>query len=316
MGKRKTENATRRRERQARESERERAERRRRLGGLLAAAVLVLAATGALVAAVTSGGGTKDGPSGGPDLAHVHGLGLNPKDNSLYIATHTGLFRAAKGEPKARRVGESEQDVMGFSVLGPDRFLGSGHPGPLQNGPPNLGLISSPNAGRTWNPVSLAGEADFHVLRSKGSMVYGFNASSGSLMVSSTNGQRWEERQPPGPMLDLAIDPSDPAHVVASTEQGLVSSKNEGRSWNKLPARELGLLTWPESKKLYFLDGSGQVAVRVSGDAGQRWQRRGSLAAQPAAFASAENELYAALPDGVVKRSGDGGASWTVRATP
>ncbi|MGH2716494.1 MAG: F510_1955 family glycosylhydrolase [Thermoleophilaceae bacterium] len=248
-----------------------------------------------------------DGP------VHVHGLGINPRDRSLYIATHTGLFRAPNGETEASRVGESEQDVMGFSVLGPDSFLGSGHPGPLQSGPSNLGLIRSDNAGDSWEPVSLMGEADFHVLRSKRNMVYGFNATSGALMVSRDRGRNWDEHNPPGAMLDLAIDPADPSHVVASTEQGLVASADAGRTWQTLVEGKLALLTWPARDQLYSLDGTGQIAV--SHDSGRSWQRRGSMGAQPAAFASGGHDLYAALPDGTVKRSIDGGTVWSVRTT-
>ncbi len=315
MTTRRKETAARQRKREAAEVARVRAEKRRKLGGFLAAGVLALAATGALLAVFLSDDEKSGaGSGGGSDLTHVHGLGVNPKDGSLYIATHAGLFRAGEGQPKARRVGESEQDVMGFSVLGADRFLGSGHPGPLQSGPANLGLIRSDNGGKSWDTVSLSGEADFHVLRSREPMVYGFNASSGSLMVSSDSGQSWDERKPPGAMIDLAIDPESSARVVASTEQGLVSSADQGRSWKTLREGQLGLLAWAEVGTLYFIDGSGQVSM--SRDQGGSWQRRGSIADQPAAFASAGRDLYAALPDGTVKSSTDGGRSWTVRSTP
>jgi hypothetical protein len=61
-----------------------------------------------------------------PGPVHVHGLGS--ADGALYIATHAGLWRLEEGEAKAERIGESYQDTMGFTVLAPDRFLGSGHP--------------------------------------------------------------------------------------------------------------------------------------------------------------------------------------------
>lgn len=283
--------------------------------GLAGAAVLALAATAALAVAV---GGDNDGGGGagggGAGLSHVHGLGVNPKDGSLYIATHTGLFRAAPGTTKATRFGESEQDVMGFSVLGPDRFLGSGHPGPLQGGPSNLGLIRSGNAGRTWDSVSLLGESDFHVLRSKDPMVYGLDASNARFLVSDDGGRGWQERDTPGPMLDLAIHPRDPSRVVASTEQGLMTSSDQGRSWQSLGEGPLVLLTWPQPQALYLVNGSGQVAR--SRNQGRSWKNAGSLGAQPAAFASAGSDLYAALPDGTVKRSTDGGRTWSLRAAP
>jgi hypothetical protein len=295
---------------------RERPQGARKLVAVLAAAVLAVAATAVLALAV---GGDGDGAggaggAGGPDLTHVHGLGVNPKDGSLYIATHTGLFRAAPGATEATRVGDSEQDVMGFSVLGPDRFLGSGHPGALQGGPSNLGLIRSDDAGRSWDSVSLLGEADFHVLRSQGSMVYGFDASNGRFMVSADGGRRWEERDAPGAMIDLAIHPSAAGRVVASTEQGLVTSADRGRSWETLQDGPLALLTWPAPDALYRVEADGRVSL--SRNHGRSWNPTGSIGAQPAAFASARRDLYAALPDGTVKRSSDAGATWSVRAAP
>jgi photosystem II stability/assembly factor-like uncharacterized protein len=232
----------------------------------------------------------------------------------LLIATHTGLFRAPPGSAKATRVGTSEQDVMGFSVQGPDRFLASGHPAPGQNLPPLLGLIESRDAGRTWQTISLLGQADFHVLRSAGQRVYGFNSASGALMVSDDAGRAWTELRPPGPLLDLAIDPARPTRAVASTERGLLMSDNAGRSWRTLQPGVVGLLAWPKRHQLYLIDGEGRV--RISADQGRNWREVGGMiGGQPVAFVSHGLDLYAALADGTVKRSSDRGASWSVRAT-
>ena len=83
---------------------------------------------------------------------------------------------------------------MGFSIVAPDRFLGSGHPAPDQTLPPNLGLIESRDGGQTWQSLSLLGDADFHVLQSAGRRVYGFDATHARLMVSSDDGRSWSER--------------------------------------------------------------------------------------------------------------------------
>ena len=83
---------------------------------------------------------------------HVHGLGVDPADGALFIATHTGLWRSPKGELTARRVTDNRQDTMGFSVVGPASFLGSGHPdlreAVAKQLPPHLGLIASGTRGR------------------------------------------------------------------------------------------------------------------------------------------------------------------------
>ena len=140
-----------------------------------------------------------------PGPIHVHGLGINPADGSLFIATHTGLFRVGKHSRKAVRIADRYQDTMGFSIVGPNRFLGSGRPDAReQNLPPLLGLIESTDAGKTWKPISLLGDADFHVLRSVGKHVYGYDASNDRLLASADEGRAWRELDRPGPMVDLA----------------------------------------------------------------------------------------------------------------
>jgi photosystem II stability/assembly factor-like uncharacterized protein len=260
----------------------------------------------------SSAGGHEGSASQGP--VHVHGLGINPKDGSLFIATHTGLFSAAPGESKARRVGDSTQDTMGFTVAGPDRFLGSGHPGEFENAINPLGLIRSTDAGRSWETVSLSGEADFHVLRWADGTVYGVDSGSGRLMVSGDGGESWAERSRPAPLIDLATDPGDPRHIVASGEGGLYRSSDGGRGWRRLGG-EIGLLAWPSRARLFHVNAAGTVSI--SEDQGASLRPLGQIGGQPAAFAAhTERDLYAALPDGTVKQSTDGGRSWTVRSAP
>jgi hypothetical protein len=252
---------------------------------------------------------------GAESVHHIHGLGVGPSNGTLYVATHSGLFQAPSGERQMHRIGDSAQDIMGFSVVDEDRFIGSGHPDPSDSSsPPNLGLIESRDAGKTWKNVSLLGEADFHVLRSSNQRTYGFNGIEGRLMVSTDGGRRWTRRTPPAAMFDLAIDPRSPDRIVASTERGVFSSTNAGKSWRPLRDDTAGLLAWPTPDRLYLVDGQGQL--QRSGDGGRQWQPAGSIGGQPAAFIAHESELYVALTDSTVKRSTDGGATWTVRATP
>jgi hypothetical protein len=285
------------------------------LAGLLAAAVL--AACGSDESTVGESGQAAPEEQAASDeaaLEHIHGLGVNPRDGTLYVATHTGLFRAGKKEAKIERVGDSLQDIMGFSVIGPDRFIGSGHPSPDQDLPPNLGLIESRDGGETWRNISLLGDADFHVLRSAGKTVYGFDGTKGRLMASGDGGASWKQKSPPAPVFDLAIDPDDDGHIVASTERGVFGSSDGGGTWRPLVSDRAGLLAWSDGEPLYLVDGDGNVSR--SEDGGRQWSDAGGIGGQPVAFASADDALLVALPDGSVKRSTDSGATWTVRATP
>jgi hypothetical protein len=281
------------------------------------ALVLALVAVG-----VGACGGDADEPAerkpviNDPGPVHVHGLGINPADGALFVATHTGLFRAAPGERRARRVADRYQDTMGFTVTGPNSFLGSGHPDGRDDLPPFLGLIRSTDAGKSWQPVSLLGERDFHVLEAAGKRIYGygsdFDSQQASVLVSDDGGRSWQERKPPEPLISLAIDPKDPNHVVASGERGTYVSSDAGGGWRPLGG-DPGLLAWSR-RALCRVGGGGDVSC--SSDRGRSWQRVGTIGGQPAAFESAGDELYVALHDGTVKRSADNGETWVVRTTP
>lgn len=248
-----------------------------------------------------------------PGPIHVHGLGIDPANGALFIATHTGLYRVADGETEAERVSESRQDTMGFAVAGPSRFVGSGHPDARDDLPPHLGLIESTDAGRTWKPISLLGEADFHVLRAASRYVYGFDSTHSRLLVSSDRGRTWSERRSPEPLLDLVHHPGRRAIFVASGAS-LHRSTDGGRSWAALGG-EAGYLAWPTPGRLYQLVGSG--LVQLSRDAGRTWRGLGSIGGEPAAFlAVSATELYAARHDGTIVGSRDGGATWSVRSRP
>jgi photosystem II stability/assembly factor-like uncharacterized protein len=279
--------------------------------GALAAAALIAAG---LLLWQSRGGDNTAVPGDDPGPVHVHGLGVNPADGALFIATHTGLYRVGKRAQKAERVGARFQDTMGFTIVGPNRFLGSGHPDLRDNLPSLLGLIESTDSGESWEPISLLGEADFHVLRFAGSRVYGYDASNDRLLVSADRGRTWNELERPGPLVDLAVDRGNPRRIVATTEAGLFESRDGGESWNRV-GEAVGLLAWPERERLYLVAGVGQVFS--SADAGRRLRHVGEIGGQPAALlAQSEDELYVALHDGTIKRSTDGGSSWAVRSTP
>jgi hypothetical protein len=286
------------------------------LAGLLTAAAFLAGCGGG-----DNGNGSADGGPAAPEdpgPVHVHGLGINPKDGALFIATHTGLFRAGPEERKAKRVADRFQDTMGFTVVGPNHFLGSGHPDLRDGLPPFLGLIESRDAGETWKPISLLGERDFHVLEAFGRRIYGFGSNfktrAATLVMSRDGGRSWQERSPPEALMSLAIDPTDSDRVVVSGEQALYLSINAGRSWRKVSG-EPSLLTWPERGRLYAVDFAGNIARSVN--TGRQWRRMGAIGGEPAAFdGSGRGDLYVALHNGTIKRSTDGGSSWSVRSAP
>lgn len=239
-------------------------------------------------------------------VEHVHGLGVDPADGALYAATHYGLFRV--GAEDVSQVGDRHQDTMGFTVLGPNHFLGSGHPDLREALPPRLGLIESTDGGRSWEPVSLSGRADFHALAVVDGTVFGYDASTGRLMTS-TDRRRWETRS----TLDLvsfAVNPAAPNQLSATTRGGGLRSSDGGRTWSRLDGPTLALVAWDDRGGLWGLGPSGVVSR--SGDGGDGWVERGRLPGSPEAVVATDGRLYAATNRGI-HESTDGGRTWRTR---
>lgn len=248
-----------------------------------------------------------------PGPVHVHGLGIDPADDALFIASHTGLFRLPQRSQEPERIADRYQDTMAFTIVGPRKFLGSGHPDGREDLPPFLGLIESQDAGETWEEVSLMGEVDFHLLAAAGKYVYGFGSEwegeEALFLASGDGGQSWDERPVPAPLIGLALSPEDPRALIASSPSGLLFSGDGGASWRAMPGSP-GLLTWPAADQLYLVDAKGIVSL--SSDEGTSWEIVGLLR-DVAAFGSGEGRLLAATHDGEILESSDGGSSWETR---
>jgi photosystem II stability/assembly factor-like uncharacterized protein len=285
----------------------------RRIASALCSSLLI-----ALIAAGCSGTRPRSSlpVDADPGLVHVHGLGINPRDGALYAATHTGLFVVRDGG--ASRVADRHQDTMGFTVIGPDHFIASGHPDfqdpkLLKAGrPPLLGLVESRDAGRNWEPVSLLGEVDFHVLEVAHANVYGFDATGGRFMVS-TDRRRWQTRSTAS-LGDFAVSPRDGELILAATGRGLMRSADGGRSWRPAGGPAVALLDWDRPEALWGVAGDGRVWV--SADAGRTWKRRGELGGPPEAFLAQAGTLYAAIQEQGIRSSSDEGASWRMLHSP
>lgn len=238
-------------------------------------------------------------------LSHIHGMAVNPTDGQLYVATHHGVVRVSDAEATA--IGDSRQDTMGFTLVGPDHFLASGHPAAGESGPAQLGLIESTDAGRTWRVVSLSGQVDFHVLRSIGSVTYGLDSGTSSLLASQDR-LTWEARSRIEAH-DLAADPQRPDTILASTPQGLQRSTDGGRTWQPSAGPIVLLLDWSVPERLHAIGADGRILR--STDQGVTWSATAGRAPDtPAAFTVHGEVLFLATRDGRVLRSTDSGATW------
>jgi hypothetical protein len=274
--------------------------RQGRLALIAAAVVLLVAGVLWLRQAVSD-----SGPS--VELTHVHGLGINPADGALYVATHDGVYRLPSIGGTPQLVGSGRQDTMGFAVAGPDHFLASGHPAPGQDAPSHLGLIESTDAGSTWTTRSLAGQADLHALRFRHDTVFGYNSVTGELIVS-VDRTDWQVRASM-PIRDVDVSPSDAQTLLATTETGLQRSGDGGATWSPNPGPPAPLLlAWETVDRLWASTVTGEV--HRSADGGNTWTFAGQLAGQATAFIASDSILYAAIDEQGIHRSTDGGATW------
>jgi photosystem II stability/assembly factor-like uncharacterized protein len=240
--------------------------------------------------------------------AHVHAVAIVARDSAPLLATHEGLFEVGPdGEltPTGPVI-----DLMGFTVVGPDHYLASGHPGPRVDLPQPVGLIESTDGGRTWTPLSRQGQSDFHALTAI--------APTGALgwdgtLRRSADGRTWEQLTIPAEPHTLAAAPKG-LTVLATTAQGLLRSVDAGATWVPVDgAPLLQVVTWA---------GEGAAAVGVdpvgtlwrSTDDGGTWQQGAQLGSPPHAVAAAvEGEQLRVLvvADNGLLESTDGGQTFT-----
>ncbi|QIK66399.1 hypothetical protein G7072_08545 [Nocardioides sp. HDW12B] len=234
-------------------------------------------------------------------MGHVHGLGVDPTDGILYVASHYGVFRVKGGE--GQRVADRWQDTMGFTVVGPGRFLGSGHPDLSEDLPPLLGLIESTDAAETWEPVSLLGEADLHAIEAVGDYTYALDAATQSLIVT-TDRQRWNSILS-APFLDIAANPADPETVYATTGNGgLVRSVDQAAPAPVDASPTLSVIDWQPDGPLVGVTPSG--AVMVSADGETQWSEEGRLDGPAEALDVTSGRWHAATATGVFESTDDG----------
>jgi len=200
---------------------------------------------------------------------------------------------------------------MGFTVVGKDHFLGSGHPDQagLDAGQPSrLGLIESTDGGATWTNISLSGEVDFHALAARHDQVYGWDSGTGRFMVSADRTE-WEVRSTLG-IFGFAVDPADADHIVAAGPDGPLESTDGGTTWEELDGPLLVTLSWDETAGLWGVAPDGATHHREPSG----WVQAGSLPGQPQALLATADALFAVAVDGQertgIYRSTDGGETW------
>jgi len=281
--------------------------RNRRLRRALpATAATVLAA----LTLTACGTGTADkaasGSKGPVVFGHVHGLGINPADDRLYVASHMGVFKQTK--VGFERVADRWQDTMAFTVTGDDTFLASGHPDLRETEKPaHLGLIETTNAARTWKSLSLEGEADFHALEPAGDRLYGYDSASGVIKVTA-NHLQWRDVARVD-VTDLGVNPDNPADLLVTDGRAQLLRLGRDEKLAVVPgAPRMAFIDWPEPDLLVGVAPDG-TAYRSS-DAGSSWESINSVGSAPEALDITPGRWHVATERGLFS-SRDDGQTWT-----
>lgn len=239
-------------------------------------------------------------------LGHIHGLGENPSDKTVYIATHMGVYRLKSGQPEL--IANRYQDTMGFTIAGPDEFLASGHPA-LDSADPNpLGLIRSTDLADSWTPIAFSGEQDLHAIDVVPGRTYAYG-SSGELFV--TQDQKTWKTVARVELIDIAANPKAPGKVFATTTTGQLVTFGENGNGTPSPASsdapEMALIDFTAEGTIVGVDPSGQVFA--SDNQGANWEKRATVDGVPEAISVRGKTWYAATESGVYA-SRDDGRSW------
>ncbi len=205
-------------------------------------------------------------------ISHGHGLAVDVADPAkVYIATHYGLL-VLINEKDLYQVGQSKDDLMGFSThpADPKIFFSSGH----SSLGGNLGFQKSEDAGFTWKKISdgLNGPVDFHAMAVSPvnpDLIYGWY---GYLQRTIDGGKGWKRIPTAFSIVQLTADTKDENIVYAATPQGLQKSSDKGQTWKLLfDGFVSAVAVNPASQNL--LSFSQKFGLARSNDGGVIWEK-------------------------------------------
>ena len=302
----------------------------------VAIAAIIVAIIASYLANSNNGGTTADNRDllVGP-WSDVHGVGVFTvgNDDSLYLATHQGLFKK-NVDSGWIPVGSDRSDLMGFTVGNSEGVMySSGHP-PSMGG--NLGFRKSTDGGITWQTISNVEDrpVDFHAMTASGAdanIIYGSPGGGSSLYMTADEGRTWKTISIPDHIISLAAHPSDRNVVLAGTVSGLFLSNNQGKDWNLNTGLNGAIMGvgFVDKNTIYAFVApqQGKEYIAKSTDGGNTWTKtQGQIAGVKAMFnfaAGRSGEVYAigyqqTILGGVAMnayKSTDGGASWILEGT-
>lgn len=218
-----------------------------------------------------------------PALGHVHGVVVD--GNGLLFGTHDGVHRVDPHTGESEPVGSSRDDFMGFAGEADATLVASGHPGPGSTLPNPVGLLTSDDAGRTWQSVSLLGQVDFHGLAIRGNEIVGWD-TRGPLQWSADAGVSWQS----GPLVTpTSVTWFKDRVWLGTPDRGLLVWEPGSDSVEETGVAGILASSSPSGNFLWRLDGDGSIH---RSDDGTQWREVGRVS-RVEALAATDDEAYA-----------------------
>ena len=179
----------------------------------------------------------------GVGLFNTEGSGSNDNGNSIYLATHNGLYNKNQNSSWVK-VGSDKSDLMGF-VIDPKKegvMYSSGHP--VNGG--NLGFRMSTDSGKTWQTLSSVTDnpIDFHAMSISpvnNDILYGSPGGGYALFITHDQGKTWSIiTSIPSQIVSIAANPLDANGVYIGTGSGMFYSNDQGKNWKKIESELIG----------------------------------------------------------------------------
>lgn len=175
------------------------------------------AAVAALLFLLASCGGDPEAGPADPgatpaSLGHVHGLGSDPADGTVYAATHYGVFDLGKDGAGPADLAADPSDparVLATTAEGVLRYRADGGSGGRLEGAPPLALLDWPTADLL---VGITGDGVVHRSRDAGLTWQRLDGPPGALQALDVTPGRW----------------------YVATDAGIFVSTDDGRSWQRL----------------------------------------------------------------------------------
>ncbi len=189
-----------------------------------------------------------------PVMTHIHGLAYSRDGTRLFIATHNGLAVYHAGRWS---MAPGAADDLTAIVATEGSLLSSGYSSTSGNAPNRLGLQRSRDNGVTWKALALSDQAALRVMGASyyARAIYVYNDSSNAVLrnqgffYTQSDGTTWTVATARGVDIasaahSLAVHPTQPGVVAASTDTGLLISEDFAQHFQHVYGKDFALAAW------------------------------------------------------------------------